>query len=147
MKKPTLRKGNSLLDRVINSKNAVDIYQSTNQQILDILFPDTNLEPNASGEVQVISPLPRSYTSDGKPIYEHQPSASINIEKGLFYDFANVEQGQANPEGMTLIELFRQVQGLDRNSDANKLLENAITHVIDPKVVEKNRQTYLNNPQ
>jgi hypothetical protein len=120
------------------------ISDNTNEQILRILFPDVDLTPNGSGEVQVISPLPRSYTPDGHPIYEDNPSASINIEKGLFFDFANRDEtGEFDQDGMTLVELFKKVHNMERNSDANKLIDISLKELVSHDLVAVNKQKLM----
>ena len=124
-------------DLLIKDSQNLENYKESNLEILQLIFPDidwSNPDINSQGEVQVISPFPRSYDSNGNPIFEEHPSASINIDKGVFYDFAlndNVNLPSGN-NGCTLQELFKLVHAIPRQSDANLLLDYLVR--IDNKV-------------
>ena len=49
-------------------------------------FKDVDFDNvNASNEVQVLCPFPHNIDDNGELIYETRPSASINVEKSIFY--------------------------------------------------------------
>lgn len=52
--------------------------------IYELLYPDVFF--STDGNTQVACPFPH-YTSDGQPYYEDNPSAGIDISKGLFHCF------------------------------------------------------------
>lgn len=123
-KKPTQQNKTDQLIAEINGQDS----EKTNLEILQLIFPDndwTNPDINSQGEVQVVSPFPRSYDKNGNAIFENHPSASVNIEKGLFYDFALTEEFALSigSNGCTLQELFKLVYDIPRQSDANRMLD------------------------
>lgn len=49
-------------------------------------FKDVDFDNvNASNEVQVLCPFPHNTDAEGNVVYETRPSASVNVDKEVFY--------------------------------------------------------------
>lgn len=96
-------------------------------------FKDVDFDNvNASNEVQMLCPFPHGLDTNGNPIFETRPSASINVENSLFYcqscnrgyneeQFICEVEKISNKEAKKLLNTFENEQTIDWENNIQQL--------------------------